>query len=533
MSSRLVLALALVAAVLPARSRAADLNVITAVEVKDEGASVVLSVKGSKKPSFTTFSMADPPRFVIDFSESKFDGVAEDMQIQDGTINVVKNLSYGSDATSIARVMIAFAVEVGPPDVLDSGETLVVRIPKPSGAAVPAAVAAAGDEAKRAQGAEAARARAEDEARADADRKASEVVEARAAAQSEERARDAADAKERASAQARAEADAAARAKAEDEERLAAQTRSRDVKARAETERSASKLDDEPGAAPEAEVEIRGSESRAASGDAVAKARVEAERRAEAEATAQVEAKAEAAAQAEVTAEAVAQVAASAEAVEREELARRAQVDTERERAVVAAEAAQQEPRAVVAEVAPTQEAAPEPAKGPEPEQRAPAVAEHLEAGAPSAQLREVGFKQLAGVSRVFVRTSVAPRFTITDAGENVIRLELENTRTDRKNDLRFLDTSFFSSSVAMVTPSRIGTSYVVDIKLKQKVPYQQKIEGDVLALDFERPVTTASAALAPAAPEDAPGLDAAPPVDTEAAAADAPPAGPEARAAH
>jgi colicin import membrane protein len=121
MRPRLFLALVLLAAGAPpvvrAAARAPDVNVITAVEVKDEGGTVVLSVKGSKKPSFTTFSMADPPRFVIDFSESRFEGVAEDMQVQDGTINVVKNLSYGSDQTSIARVMIAFAVEVSPPAV--------------------------------------------------------------------------------------------------------------------------------------------------------------------------------------------------------------------------------------------------------------------------------------------------------------------------------------------------------------------------------------------------------------------------------
>lgn len=62
-----LLSLLAVAAAAPAW--AADPNLITGVEVKDVGAEVVLSVKCSKRPSFTTFSMADPPRFVIDFSE--------------------------------------------------------------------------------------------------------------------------------------------------------------------------------------------------------------------------------------------------------------------------------------------------------------------------------------------------------------------------------------------------------------------------------------------------------------------------------
>ena len=60
--------------------------------------------------------MADPPRFVIDLSESRFQGVAESVAVDDGVISVVKNLSYGSAETSIARVMIAFNRDVDPPD---------------------------------------------------------------------------------------------------------------------------------------------------------------------------------------------------------------------------------------------------------------------------------------------------------------------------------------------------------------------------------------------------------------------------------
>ena len=43
-------------------------------------------------------------------------------------------------------------------------------------------------------------------------------------------------------------------------------------------------------------------------------------------------------------------------------------------------------------------------------------------------------------------------------------------------------------SAVAVVTPARRGASYVLDIKLRERVPYQQRIEGDMLAIDFERP---------------------------------------------
>jgi len=108
------------------------------------------------------------------------------------------------------------------------------------------------------------------------------------------------------------------------------------------------------------------------------------------------------------------------------------------------------------------------------------------------------------------VRTSAEPRFTIMEAGENLIRVEFSNTHVKRRNDTRFLDTSFFPSAVALVSPRREGSAYVVDIKLKQKVPYQQKVEGDMLAIDFERPAglrpgAPAAAAAEAASPEGAP----------------------------
>jgi colicin import membrane protein len=151
-----------------------------------------------------------------------------------------------------------------------------------------------------------------------------------------------------------------------------------------------------------------------------------------------------------------------------------------------------------------------------------------LRPGGPN-QVREIGFQQLPEASRVFVRTSAEPRFTIMEAGENLIRVEFANTRVRRRNDTRFLDTSFFPSAVALVSPKREGSAYVVEIKLRQKVPYQQKVEGDMLAIDFERPAglrpaTDASASPAPA-PEAAP-LEAAPPEGTVAIPPAAPPGG-------
>ena len=58
----------------PLAARAQDrvqLNSITKIEVK--GATV--EITGSRRPNFTTFTLSDPPRLVIDVSEAVFSDV--------------------------------------------------------------------------------------------------------------------------------------------------------------------------------------------------------------------------------------------------------------------------------------------------------------------------------------------------------------------------------------------------------------------------------------------------------------------------
>jgi hypothetical protein len=437
-------------------ARAADLNVITAVGVKDEGAAVVLTIQGSRAPNFTTFSMADPPRFVIDLSETKFQGVQEDIIPSDGLVKLVKNLSYGSDATSIARVMLAFTVDVDPPDVSTRGTALVVRVARPAGAAMPVA------DAKATKAKEEADQKAAEAARAEAAKQ-----EAQAKADAEKRAKhEAARAEESRKAQedaARAEAEKAAQARA------ASEQRAKEESARAE----AGKKGGEDAARAAAEQKANEQEELRKAREAYEQERQAAVQKEQAEAEAKAREETEAKARAE--AEAKAQAKSRPEPVR----ASRKTAEPVAEPAAVAA-----------AEPAPAPEPEPEPAAEP-----APTAAEPV-ATAARATLREVGFRQTAGGSRIFVRTSPPPRFTIQDVGENTIRVTLENTRATRGNDLRFLDTSFFPSAIALVTPKRVGSSYVLDVRMRERVPYQQRIEGDTLAIDFERP----SAAAAPGA---------------------------------
>lgn len=467
-------------------AQAQDLNVVTSVEVKDEGNSVTVSVKGSKPPNFTTFSMADPARFVIDLSETRFQGVPEDLRVDDGVVRVVKNLAYGSGASAIARVMIAFSVDVEPPEVQTDGNSLLVRVAKPAGAAVAGTAAkpaessatASGQPAAAASGAGAAAAAASAVAKSEADEEARQVALAREQVEAEarEQARKSAEAtaKER-EAQAQMEAQAkvreaeqlAARQAAEEEAaRVAADARRAEIRAKAAENVEPQKLREEAPltaavapatapavAAPAGPTPAELAAAAAAEQAAAAQSKADAKTKRETEQAAENQSKADAKAEAKVKRDAE----QAAENQSKEEV----------------------KAKRVAEQAAAAQAAA---------EARAAAVA------ARPARLQAIGFKQLPTVSRVFVKTSTTPRFTITDVGDDVVRLEVENTHSTRRNDTRPLDTSFFASAVTLISPSNQGTSYVVDIRLKKRVPYQQKVEGELLAIDFERPPAAAAA---------------------------------------
>jgi hypothetical protein len=516
MRLRTVLSAAVLVAATATFSQSVEMNAITKVEVQESAGTTVVSITGSRPPNFTTFPMMDPPRFVIDFSEARLKGVSEGVSGA-GMVQQATCLSYGSDASAIVRVMLTFKDEVDPPDVQTVGNTLVVKVNRPGAPLVAQAAAppqagqavgsgqAAGAQAAASEKAkaEAAAAAAAEQARVESERAqalaaAKAKAEARAEAEAQARAKAEAEAQARAQAAAaeQARAEAAARARADAEAAAAAQT-AHQAKARAEAEAVAAAAAAEQAKA-EAAAKARADAEAAAAAQAAAKARADAEEATAAQAAAKARSDAEAAAAAQAAqaarakAEAEATAAAAAAARARAEAAAKAGADAEAEAAAQAAARARADAEAAerAAERARSRETAPAvatvaPPARPEPR---PAVAAGARGPARRNQVREIGFKQSTDGSRVFVRTAAEPRFVIREAGPRTIRVEFPNTQVLRRNDTRFLDTSFFPSAVAMVSPRREGAAYVVEITLKQMVPYQQKLEGDMLAIDFERP---------------------------------------------
>ena len=62
-----------------------QLNSITRIEVKGN----TVEITGSRRPNFTTFTLPDPPRLVIDISEAVFADVPKELKIGDGTITAI------------------------------------------------------------------------------------------------------------------------------------------------------------------------------------------------------------------------------------------------------------------------------------------------------------------------------------------------------------------------------------------------------------------------------------------------------------
>jgi hypothetical protein len=465
-----------------------NLNTITGVNVTGGRVEIV----GTKKPNFTTFTMTDPPRLVIDISEAVFSGVGEEITVGNGTITGIRTASYGSDESAIARVLIGYEREVET-DIQASGNALVVSVAGSGGAAVaerptpapgtaPAAAAtapgttpAATPGATAEQSAVAAqadrqqqeKAAAQSAVAAQADRQQQEKAAAQstAAAQADRQQQEKAAAQSTAAAQADVEARRQAQARAEADRkaqeeaaRVSAQQAQQAEQRRLQEERAAKE------AAAAAEKQRQQDEARAAAEEKKRQQTDERSRR-EAEAQAAAEAKKRQQDEARAAAEEKKRLAAEERQARREE-AQAAAEERKREQA----EARQ----ARVAQA--------------ETPRRAPVQGDSAGVSSRSKTMTLVGFQQAPTGSRVFVRTNEPVRYNVSEGNREVV-LELENTRIAESNNTRSLNTSFFDTAVASVDadagPSR---TVRVAIKLKEQVTYETRQEGNEVFIEFQRP---------------------------------------------
>ncbi|MFY0530390.1 AMIN domain-containing protein [Archangium gephyra] len=451
---------------------AGNLNTITGVNVTGGRVEIV----GTKKPNFTTFTMTDPPRLVIDISEAVFSGVKEEITVGNGTITGIRTASYGSDDSAIARVLIGYEREVET-DIQTAGNALVVSVagsggapavaerpaaPAPDTAAAPAATAPAATATTPGATSEQAAVAAQ----ADRQQQEKAAAQAAAAAQADRQQQEKAAAQSAAAAKAEAEAQRQAQARAEadrkaqeDAARVAAQQAQQAEQRRLQEEKAAKE------AAVAAEKQRQQDEARAT---AEAKKRQQADEKARREAEAQAAADARKRQQDEAR--------ATAEEKKR-------QAAEERQARLEEAQAAAEERRRQQAEARQARVAQAE-----TPRRAAPEQGDSADVSGRRKTMTLVGFKQEPTGSRVFVRTNEPVRYSVTE-GNRVVVLELENTSIAESNNTRSMNTSFFDTPVASVDAD-VGPSRTVRvaIKLKEQATFETRQDGNEVSIEFQRP---------------------------------------------
>jgi hypothetical protein len=479
-----LLAVGLLPLVAWAQEGKVELNTITGVQVSGGTVQIV----GSKKPNFTTFTMSDPPRLVIDISEAVFSGVQDEIAVSNGVITGIRTASYGSDESAIARVLIGFERD-WETDLQASGTSLVVRVMTGGAAPVAQAQPAPAEGTPGGQGTavvspadrtQQERAAADSATAAQTDRTQQEraATDANAAAQAdrERQEREAA-----AAAKARADEDARQAQARADADRKAQEEAARVAAAQAEKERrdqervvAAAAAEEqkrqqaEARTAAEEQKRQQAADARAAAEERTRQA-AEARERQQAEARAAVEERKRQEAEARTRREEEAQAAADAKRVAREDArARAAEEKAQRAAEARATAETRQQPR--VAQAGPPQ-------------------GEPVSVSSRRKTLMLVGFRQESDASRVFIRTNEPVRYNVLNEGDRMLVLELENTRISESNNTLPLDTSFFDTAVAQVDPSAGPSSSVrVSIRLKQAVTYQMRQQGNELSIEFPRP---------------------------------------------
>src|SRR5512132_2285971 len=111
---------------LPAPPRAAEPNVIRAIDVAEKDGGVELSIQGTRAPTYTVFKLQDPPRLVVDLAGADVSGVATRLAGK-GAVREITTAQYKDDKSAVGRVVLVLA---GSPryEVSARGEAVVVAL---------------------------------------------------------------------------------------------------------------------------------------------------------------------------------------------------------------------------------------------------------------------------------------------------------------------------------------------------------------------------------------------------------------------
>lgn len=99
-----------------------------------------------------------------------------------------------------------------------------------------------------------------------------------------------------------------------------------------------------------------------------------------------------------------------------------------------------------------------------------------------------IGFRQMAGTSRVFVKLDGRAAYRQRMTRGSTFVVELLDTTVNVRNNERPLDTTYFDSPVSRIQARRRRGLTRIEIELRESVPWRIKRIGTTIAIDFVRP---------------------------------------------
>lgn len=123
----------------PAAARAGGPGRVTAVEVSPDGR---LAIRGTAKPSFTVFKLAEPPRLVIDLAGADVTALASPVEVKLAGVRGVTTAQFDEGARRVGRLVVALEGDVRY-DVVARDNDLLVAIGAPRADAAAPVVAPA------------------------------------------------------------------------------------------------------------------------------------------------------------------------------------------------------------------------------------------------------------------------------------------------------------------------------------------------------------------------------------------------------
>jgi type IV pilus assembly protein PilQ len=110
-----------------ASARAAEPNVIRAIDVAEKDGGLELAIQGTRAPSYTVFKLQDPPRLVVDLAGADVSKVASPLEVGKAGVIAVSTAQYKDERSAVGRVIVALdgtrRYEVTP-----RGDAVVVKV---------------------------------------------------------------------------------------------------------------------------------------------------------------------------------------------------------------------------------------------------------------------------------------------------------------------------------------------------------------------------------------------------------------------